>query len=266
MTDETQVAVAVALPQDAATTMTTLAEPATTVRFEAEKKLLQEFTKTALSLVDETVLRFDQDGLHANLVDPAHVAMIQAHVPPSAFKSWQVPPLGGQVLLDVDRLAKFVGLAKQSIHVELTGPTTMVAGFGNLTRTFKLGDPASVPSPKVPDLNLPARVSVPVEDLLDVLGASGAVSDHVCLTVNGNGFRVTAEGDTDTVTMPLGHVAQQGEAKSLFSLDYLVKIVKAAPRKGSVTLDLGVDYPVRITWLASGVTYSALLAPRIEAD
>ena len=59
-----------------------------------------------------------------------------------------------------------------------------------------------------------------------------------------------------------------GEARSLFSLDYLKDMNKAIPKDAEVELELGDEYPVKLHFdiaEAQGhVTY--MLAPRIQSD
>ena len=85
-------------------------------------------------------------------------------------------------------------------------------------------------------------------------------------------FSTWKQGDTDKVRleMPRDQLIdlRSGEARSLFSLDYLSDIVKPASRSNEVTLELGKDYPIKIGFtIAEGAgKISYLLAPRIESD
>ncbi len=58
------------------------------------------------------------------------------------------------------------------------------------------------------------------------------------------------------------------KVKSMFSLDYFSKMVKASSTSENVSINLGTDYPVRLEFdIAEGkghVVY--LLAPRIESE
>ena len=59
-----------------------------------------------------------------------------------------------------------------------------------------------------------------------------------------------------------------GDARSLFSLDYLSDMIKAAGKANEVTIELGRDFPTKINFrIANGSgDVSYLLAPRIESD
>jgi len=59
-----------------------------------------------------------------------------------------------------------------------------------------------------------------------------------------------------------------GEARSLFSLDYLSDMNNAIPKAAEVTTELGEEFPVKLHFdIAEGqgnVTY--MLAPRIQSE
>jgi proliferating cell nuclear antigen len=100
------------------------------------------------------------------------------------------------------------------------------------------------------------------------------VSDHIALGVDPDAeeFYVDAEGDTDDVHLELGREdlidLTAGEARSLFSLDYLKDMNKAIPKDAEVTMELGEEFPVKLHFgFAEGdghVTF--MLAPRSQSD
>jgi proliferating cell nuclear antigen len=100
------------------------------------------------------------------------------------------------------------------------------------------------------------------------------VSDHIALGVDADAeeFFVEAEGDTDDVHLELGREdlidLTAGEARSLFSLDYLKDMNKAIPKDAEVTMELGEEFPVKMHFdFAEGdghVTF--MLAPRIQSE
>ncbi len=118
-------------------------------------------------------------------------------------------------------------------------------------------------------MNLPAKLTVAAEDLLEAVKACATVSDHVRLTATAEGLNVLAEGDVDRVSLNLeADVAyiqgEEGKASSLFPLDYLSAFVKAA-KSGPLAVQLGTDVPIRVDW--DGATKGTYLcAPRIETN
>jgi len=59
----------------------------------------------------------------------------------------------------------------------------------------------------------------------------------------------------------------EGPAQSMFSLDYLSKMIKAKKLSNTVNISLGADFPMRMEFQApENVELGFILAPRIEED
>jgi proliferating cell nuclear antigen len=137
---------------------------------------------------------------------------------------------------------------------------------------MSLIDTTGMSDPKVPNLNLPATVSVKGEDLMQGIRASETVSDHIALVANPEGFEMSCEGDMDQVhyrkpKKDLVAIEAQTSVRSLFPLEYFSNMLKSVSGGNVVTLQLGNDYPVKMEFKIAGgkgeVRY--LLAPRIES-
>ena len=153
----------------------------------------------------------------------------------------------------------------RKLHVQIEG----------LEGTLALIDPDSIrQEPDLPDLDLPANVVVEGADIARAVKAADMVSDHIALGVDADEelFYVDAEGDTDDVHLELTREdlidLTAGDARSLFSLDYLQDMNKAIPSDAEVTMELGEEFPVKLHFdIAEGegsVTF--MLAPRIQSD
>ena len=80
-----------------------------------------------------------------------------------------------------------------------------------------------------------------------------------------------AKGDIDSLQLKIPSIEllsmKPGEARSLFSLDYLKNMSKAIGKSNEVTLELGIDYPLMANFkLGQSLEVSYLLAPRIEQE
>jgi len=149
----------------------------------------------------------------------------------------------------------------------------LVVTVGNTTRRMALVDTAGMSDPKVPSLNLPAKVVVRTDELRQAIRASESISDHIALKASPEGFEVVSEGDTDNVShmVPkdlLEEIQAKEAVRSLFPLDYFSNMVKAISSAPNVTLYLGSDYPVKMEFKIAGGKGEVkfLLAPRIESD
>jgi len=149
----------------------------------------------------------------------------------------------------------------------------LIVKIGNLVRKMGLIDTAGMPDPKMPNLNLPAKVILKSSELNQGVRASEAVSDHLAITVNKDNFELFAEGDTDTVNLKLPKdllldVNTTSKCRSLFSIDYFSNMIKPVRSEDPITIMLGNDNPIKVEFDIADkkghVTY--LLAPRIESE
>jgi proliferating cell nuclear antigen len=227
-------------------------------------------------LVDECKIRLEEDGLAIRAVDPANVGMVDLSLDATAFESYEAD--GGVIGVNLARLEDIAGMANSGdlIHLELDEETRkLLIRIDGLSYTLALIDPDSIrQEPNIPDLELPARITVEGAQLNRGVTAADMVSDHIRLRVDEDApaFVIEAEGDTDDVDLNLGEDdlidLRVGPADSLFSLDYLKDMNKAIPKDAEVVVDLGEEFPVKLHYeFAEGngqVTY--MLAPRIQSE
>ena len=244
--------------------------------FEAKLKaeVLKEMVDVVSTLVDEAKLNVGKDSVSVKAVDPAHVAMVDLSLDRGAFESYKADET--ELGLDMDKMKEILRLAKAGEVISVAhdeDKNRLVVTVGNTTRRMSLVDTAGMSDPKVPSLNLPAKLVVRTDELRQAIRASESVSDHIALKASPEGFEVVSEGDTDTVShmVPkdlLEELQAKDAVRSLFPLDYFSNMVKAISTAPTVSLYLGTDYPVRMEFRIAGgkgeVKY--LLAPRIESD
>ncbi len=241
-------------------------------------KVKAEVLKTVLdavqTLVDEAKIQVTPEGLSLKAVDPAHVAMVDLSLGKGAFTEFHGEDL--EMGIDLDKLKDILKLASSSdeIGLEYKEDThRLVFSIGHITRRMALVDTTNMGDPKVPNLNLPSKVTIRAGELQQGIKASEAVSDHIALVAGNDAFELVADGDTDQVHLRLDgddiiKIESPESSRSLFSLDYFSNMSKVVKSNDAVTLNLGTDYPVKIEFdIASGaghITY--LLAPRIESE
>ena len=241
---------------------------------------LKEFIGTVGSLVDEAKLNVNEDGMQIKAVDPSHVAMIEANLIKSAFDSYETDV--AEMGIDVDKFKTVLAVAGKEDMISLEKDdklNRLVVSIGNLTRAMPLLDTSGMPDPKVPSLDLPAFVSVSVEEISQGLKASKSVSDHIALSTTKDSFRLICEGDNQNrVDLTLGKeqlekLVSPEETTSLFSLEYFALMVNSLPPDRILHINLGTDLPVKmdadlaiddLTGAQGNVKF--LLAPRIDRE
>lgn len=244
--------------------------------FEAKVKadVLKEVVDVVSTLVDEAKFNIGKDSITIKAVDPAHVAMVDLSVDRSAFDAYKADE--GELGIDMDKMKEILRLAKAGDIISLAhdeDKNRLVVAVGNTTRRMALVDTAGMSDPKVPSLNLPAKLTVRTDELRQGIRASESISDHIALKASSTGFEIVSEGDTDTVShsVPkdlLEELQCKDAVRSLYPLDYFSNMVKSIGSAQTVTLYLGSDYPVKLEFKIAGgkgeVKY--LLAPRIESE
>ncbi|MFA0823843.1 MAG: proliferating cell nuclear antigen (pcna) [Methanomethylovorans sp.] len=236
--------------------------------------ILKSSIETLSVLVDEARFRISTEGLSVRAVDPANVAMVSFELASSAFDDYAADDC--EIGMDLTKINDIFGVAEKNEKATLEldeMSQKMSIHIGGFSYTLSLLDPSTIRAePRIPQLELPAEVVLNGKELQKAVKAAEKISDHMSLGVDEEIFYMEAEGDTDKVRleMPRDQLIdlKSGDARSLFSLDYLSDIVKPASKSNEVTLELGRDYPIRISFIiAEGAgKISYLLAPRIESD
>lgn len=226
------------------------------------------------TLVDEAKFNIFSDGIELKAVDPAHVAMVDMKVENSAFEEFSADET--ELGIDLDKIKEVLRLSRAGDIIEMEqdeAKNRLVLRVGNITRRMNLVDTAGMSDPKVPNLSLPAKLSVTSDELQKGIRAAESVSDHIALNATPDGFEMYSEGDTDSVSLKLPKdllisLEVTEKVKSLFPLDYFSNMVRSIPAGSVVTINLGSDFPVKLEFQIAdkrgNVNY--LLAPRIESD
>ncbi len=239
-----------------------------------KSETLKGIVDVVSTLVDEAKFNITAEGIEIKAVDPAHVAMVDMHIEKGAFEEFSADET--ELGVDLDKIKEVLRLARSGDIIELeqdSDKNRLILNVGNITRRMNLVDTAGMADPKVPNVSLPAKISLTSDELQKGIKASESVSDHITLNATPEGFEMFSEGDTDSVSLKLPKdllisLECTEKVRSLFPLDYFSNMVKSIPAGSEVTVMLGSDYPVKLMFdiadKQGSVNY--LLAPRIESD
>ena len=241
-------------------------------RSEILAERMHDVIEAARAIVNEARISLQERGLELKAINSASVAMVSLRIDASAFELYQVTP--GEIGIDLVRLEDALSSAGKSELVKmelLEDERKLKIRIGSLSYTLGLIDPGTLQrEPKIPELDLPASVTIPGAELRRAIKASELVSDHVVLGVRDDVFYMDARGDVDTLsfTMPSSELLDMkpGEARSMFSLEYLSAMSRVFGRAPAVKLEIGIDYPLQISFWLNEAHVSYLLAPRIEEE
>ncbi len=234
---------------------------------------LKESIEALSALVAECWLKLSEDGISVKAVDPANIAMVSLDITRDAFTAFEATK--GEIGLDLKKFESILELAGKDDTVDLAFDEEkhkLIVKVRGLAYTISLLDPSGIrKEPKIPSLEMPVVVTFPSACLKDAVKAAEKISDYLTIGYK-DSLYMDAEGDTDNLTnaIPSDKVTMvrcEGEAKALFSLDYLSDMAKMAGKAKEVTLELGKDYPLKMRFkVAEGLAdVSYMLAPRVES-
>lgn len=229
-------------------------------------------------LVTETRMHVSEDGLVMPMVDPANVGMVKVNAPASAFDTFETHT-DLELGFNLSRVMDLLSIPESDDRVTVTFDSERrklrVEGERGFEATLALIDPDSIrESAEQPDLDLPAEIVIEPDHLEQARRAADMVSDHICFGVDPDEevFFASAEGDTDDVKLELERddlVDLTAEkARSLYSLDYVTDIAKPIPSDTEVTIELGEEFPMLLSYdlLDGQVSVETMIAPRIQSE
>ena len=237
-------------------------------------ELLKDAIASLAVIVDEVRFRIKPEGISVKAVDPANVAMVTFELGSTAFDEYSADEC--EIGIDLNKITDLMGITDKgdTVRMELEEENhKLLIDVGGLSYTLSLLDPSTIRAePRVPQLELPAKVVMNGTDLRHAVKAAEKISNHILMGVSGDTFYMEAKGDTDQVRLEMSRDQlidlKSCDVSSLFSLDYLTDIAKPTNKVNEVSLSLGIDFPVIIDFkIANGAgRISYLLAPRIESD
>ena len=129
-------------------------------------EVLKEVVDVISALVDEAKFNIKPDGINLRAVDPAHVAMLDMTLQKKAFEEYKAKEC--ELGIDIDKLKEVLKLAVAGdvFNIEHDeDKNRLILDVGNITRRMALVDTAGMSDPKVPNLNLPAKLTVDTKEL-----------------------------------------------------------------------------------------------------
>jgi proliferating cell nuclear antigen len=241
----------------------------------ARQDLMKTIVDILSVLVEEARFKMEDGRLEVRVVDPSHVAMIRMDVDASAFEAFEVEST--DIGLELNKLRDLLSLAGAGDLLEMTFDDAvgqLNIQMGNIHYVLRPLDKAVMPEPRVPPVDLDAKVSLASPDFSQALRAASKIGDLVTLSLDSQEFTVSVAGDTDrvNVTYQAGELLElvcDGSVSSQYSLQYLQPLVKRI--EGTVErIDLffGENKPLKLEFeFAEGAGKCIyFLAPRVEGD
>jgi proliferating cell nuclear antigen len=228
-------------------------------------------------LIDEAEFEVSEKGLTLKATDPSQISMVDYEFEKKAFKKFHVD---GSIRLglDMDYLNQIMSRSKPADEVILRldddSSKLSVTFRGTSTRTFSVPlidiSSGELPNPKI---EFDATVKVKAGVIQDALKDAGLLSTHLTLGAKTESFFVKAisskgelMNETHKGSDSLSDLTVKKDCSSMFPLDYLSDMLKAAQSDTDVTVKLKDNAPVEINYKIGEAKMKYFLAPRIESS
>jgi len=245
----------------------------------SDVKVLKDAFTAISTIIDDPTFNMGAEGIRIRAMDPSRVAMVDFEMRKTVFEEYASSE-NLKVRLDINDLLKLLKRAEREEPVELVldeeTARLKILIRGGYARTFDMptlgfAEEDELPTPKI---SFNAKLTLKTEDLCRMLEDVALVSDHVQIEARDDGLLMNTKGELRGVDIELkkGDILLEAEvkesSKTIYSLDYLSDIVKAAaPTSDLVTLELSTGMPVRLDFKQrhdGKLVY--YLAPRIEVE
>lgn len=266
-------------------------EQKTGFRGELHSHYLKEYLNAIDALVDEAVINVTESGLETSVADPANVAIVEAKLGFGAFSETEGEDQSfgvgtrriGDLVADTD------GMVTLAYDDDLR---KLELGLGPYLYTHATLSPDTVRGETdVPEMDLGFSADINIDELRQAIEWFDEFTTHVRVGYDPenekfwmeatertrSGSMGTDDGTFELDRSDLERVREHGHADSHFSLDYFKDIVRAVPEGYPVTLRIGEEFPMilsyKIGWEETGPNegfahgeVKFLQAPRIQSD
>ncbi|MDO8516786.1 MAG: proliferating cell nuclear antigen (pcna) [Nanoarchaeota archaeon] len=232
-------------------------------------KILSDAINIISEIVNEVRIKLGEDGMSIVAVDPANVAMILFKLPKESFSQYQTGnEVWGVNLSDLKMIMKRAS-SGASVVFEQEDNKLKISIFDKVKRIFNMSLIEIESEEKnEPNLNFACKVemdstifSQAIEDCATVADSCTFISGKEFFIIEGSGSLNSARAEFSG-----DEAVFNGIGRSKYSLEYLMKFIKASKIAKRVTINFSSDYPLRLDFAGDEMGMGFVLAPRVEND
>ena len=234
-----------------------------------EPRLLGDAIGVVSEVVSEVRIKLLEDGMSIVAVDPANVALVIFKLPKESFSQYDAgDETWGVSLGDLKKILKRASGSASVVFEEMEGKLQITI-HDKIKRVFSLAlIEVSSEDKEIPELNFGARVEMNADDFAQAVEDTGIVADSCSFIVKDGVFIVEGSGNLNSARAEFSgdDVELFGVGKSKYSLEYLMKFIKATRISSRVVVNLSDDYPLKLDFPGERMGIGFVLAPRVEND
>ena len=234
-------------------------------------------TAAIQTLVEEATFEVSSDGITFRAMDPSHVALVDLFWPSAGFEKFECEK-ADKFTVRVEDFAKLIkrAEAKDSIEISREGSDSLVLKLGN-KREFELHlvDSSQGTTP-LPKLTFDSKFTIVEPAFERILNDVSVMSNHITIEASPERLTFSGKGDSGKASdvlekgnNDLPEYTVTKEAKATYSIEYLLKITKAAGSASElVNFEYSSKMPLRMEFKLGEAGKSGrihfYLAPRVQ--
>jgi proliferating cell nuclear antigen len=230
-------------------------------------KLLSDAIGIISELVTEVRIKLKNEGMSIVAVDPANVALVIFRLPKESFSEYEAgESVWGVNLGDLKKILKRA-TTSSSLVFEQEDNQLNITIYDSVKRNFVLSlIDVDNEDKDEPDLEFSCSVEMESSSFSQAIEDSAIVSDACSFLTGENFFIVEAMGGLNSFRAEFSgdETTLKGIGKSKYSLEYLLKFIKASKISDKVSLKYSDDYPLRLDFPGEKMGIGFVLAPRVE--
>lgn len=223
-------------------------------------------------LVAEVKIRVNKtDGMSIAAIDPANVAMVLFKLPANAFSQLEVEDESIGVNLDSLK-AVLKRCSFGSSLLMKTEDNFLKLEINDKTKrefTLALIDLDRKDKP-IPSLEFSSKVEISSLELLEAIEDCSIVAESCSFESEADKFTISARGALNSAKLSYSsdevRIESPNKQKSRYSLEYLLKMIKASKLTDKTTINFSNDYPLKMDFKTPLLELSFILAPRVETE
>ncbi|MEM4717563.1 MAG: DNA polymerase sliding clamp [Desulfurococcaceae archaeon] len=237
-----------------------------------------KYSMVAISkIIEEAVVKIDDEGVRLRAIDPSGVALVDFFIPRNAFYEYEITE-ETSIGLNMDEFAKILRRARRGdeLLLNIPAPGRVEIGFeGKGSRRFIIPT-IELSYQEIPEISfeesfrcklLPKLfkdITRELESISDTIELHGPAGENT-LVIRAESELAEAEVVLSSSSGALLEYESTGEARSKYTVDYISDIVVASQAAEILSLGLGIETPLRLTYeLPEGGRLQFYVAPRSD--
>jgi len=239
-----------------------------------ESRVLSNTVAIISDFITEATFSITKQGVRLTAMDPANISMVVLDILPSAFTSYKVDG-SEEVTINLDNLKQALRRVKPTEPISLTIESNrlVLTIFSKSIKKFQIPMLEKETKEKqAPTLEFNAKIELDAKEFRDFVDDASVAGDALTFSADSDKLRLSAGDAGSRVNIELASGSDalvsmdvKESVTSIYSVDYLKKMAKAAVLSDTVLFQLSSDYPLRIDFKSiNKLQMSFILAPRIE--